>query len=189
MIRQIAAVAVILSTTAAMAQVAATPSPGAASKTAKAAPAPAAKATRKPVAPPPVEAPLPPSEGEQNAAASMVHFGDYDCEFKQTVKVTMNPKYDGYIDVAFGKQRYTMKPVLSTTGALRLEDVKGETLMLQIAYKSMLMDVKAGHRLVDECVHEKQALAKKAAEGVPQQALLTGEPAATSVNATAAVSR
>ena len=183
MIRQIAAAAVILSTTAAMAQVAAKPPSVTPSKPAKAA------ASRKPVAPPPVELPLPPSEGEQNAAASMVHFGDYDCEFKQTVKVSMNPKYDGYIDVTFGKYRYTMKPVLSTTGALRLEDVKGETLMLQIAYKSMLMDVKAGHRLVDECVHEKQALAKKAAEGVPQQALLTGEPAATSVNATAAVSR
>ena len=186
MIRHIAAAVVILSTTAAMAQVAPQPpsvAPSKASKPAKAA------APRKPVAPP-VEAPLPPAEGEQNAAASMVHFGDYDCEFKQTVKVAMNPKYDGYIDVTFGKQRYTMKPVLSTTGALRLEDVKGETLMLQIAYKSMLMDVKAGHRLVDECVHEKQAMAKKAAEGVPQQALLTGGPAATSVNAaTAAISR
>ena len=150
------------------------------------------KAARKPApkAAAPAEAPLPPAEGEQNAAASMVYFGDYACEFDQSVKVSMNPKYDAYIDVVFGKQHYTMKPVLSSTGALRLEDVKGQTMMLQIAYKSMLMDVKAGHRLVDECVHEKQALAKKAAEGVPQQALLTGEPAAASVNpGAAAVSR
>ena len=58
------------------------------------------------------------------------------------------------------------------------EDVKGQTLMLQIAYKSMLMDVKAGRRLVDECVHETQALAKKAAEGQPSQGLMSSEPAA-----------
>ena len=56
------------------------------------------------------------------------------------------------VDVVFGKNTYTMKPVLSSTGAVRLEDVKGKTLMLQIAYKSMLMDTQAGRRLVDECV-------------------------------------
>jgi hypothetical protein len=46
--------------------------------------------------------------------------------------------------------------VLSSTGALRLEAVKGNTLLLQIANKSMLMDQKAGRRVVDGCVHEKQ---------------------------------
>jgi hypothetical protein len=174
MIRRLAAAAALLLSCAAMAQ-------SAGSAAAPATRPAVAKAPAKPVkkvAPAPVEVPLPPSEGEQNAAASMVHFGDYDCEFKQSVKVTMNPKYDGYIDVTFGKMKYTMKPVLSTTGALRLEDVKGQTMMLQIAYKSMLMDVQAGRRLVDECVHEKQAMAKKAAEGVPAQALLANEPAA-----------
>ena len=136
---------------------------------------PVAKSTkaRKP-APPPSEVPLPPAEGEQNAAAAMVHFGDYACEFSQTVQVGMNPKYDGYIDVQFGRQRYTMKPVLSSTGALRLEDVKGQTLMLQIAHKSMLMDVKVGRRLVDECMHEKQVLAKQAAEGQAPTSLMGG---------------
>jgi hypothetical protein len=93
----------------------------------------------------------------------------------------MNPKYDGYVDVTFGKQKYTMKPVLSSTGALRLEDVKGQTLMLQIAYKSMLMDVKAGRRLVDECVSEKQRQAKAAAAGQPSTGLMgDGAAAATS---------
>ncbi|MBN8486689.1 MAG: hypothetical protein J0M20_03000 [Burkholderiales bacterium] len=131
---------------------------------------PAAKAVaakKKPA--PPVEAPLPPSTGEQNAAAAMTMFGDYACEFKQTVTVAMNPKYDGYIDVSFGKRTWTMKPVLSSTGALRLEDVKGQTLMLQIAHKSMLMDTKIGQRLVDECQHEKQLEAKRAYEAQQAQ--------------------
>ena len=131
-----------------------------------------AKRPAKPLPKPPVEVPLPPADGAQAAAASMIHFGHYDCEFNQNVDVAMNPKYDGYIDVAFGKQKWTMKPVLSSTGALRLEDVKGQALMLQIAYKSMVMDVVAGRRLADECVHEKQAAAKKAAEGQAPQGLM-----------------
>ena len=71
-------------------------------------------------------------------------------------------KAPGYIDVKFQKAVYTMKPVQSSTGALRLEDVKGKTLWLQIANKSMLMDVKAGHRIVDGCTHasQREAMAK-----------------------------
>jgi len=136
----------------------------------------AVKVAKKPAAP--TEAPLPAAGGEQNAAAAMIHFGAYVCEFKQPLQVAMNPKNDGYIDVTFGKQRYTMKPILSNTGALRLEDVKGQTLLLQIAYKSMLMDVKAGRRLVDDCVHEKQLMAKMAAEGKPQESMFSADTAA-----------
>lgn len=105
-----------------------------------------------PAAPPP----LPAAAGEQIAAASLTLFGTYACEFSQTVQVGLNAKNEGYIDVAFGKQSWIMKPVLSSTGALRLEDVKGRILMLQIANKSMLMDTQVGHRIVDECIHEKQ---------------------------------
>lgn len=121
-----------------------------------------------------VEPTLPTAEGEQLAAAAMTHFGDYQCEQSKSVQVAMNPKFDGYIDVLFGKQRWTMKPVLSSTGALRLEDVKGQTLMLQIAHKSMLMDVKVGRRLVDECVHEKQAQAKAESQGQPAAPSMMG---------------
>lgn len=131
---------------------------------AKARPAKAAKA----------EPTLPAAEGEQLAAAAMTHFGDYQCEQSKAVQVAMNPKFDGYIDVLFGKQRWTMKPVLSSTGALRLEDVKGQTMMLQIAHKSMLMDVKVGRRLVDECVHEKQAQAKAEAQSQPAAPSMMG---------------
>ena len=132
----------------------------------------AAKA--KPVKAAKAEPPLPTAEGEQLAAAAMTHFGDYQCEQSKSVQVAMNPKFEGYIDVLFGKQRWTMRPVLSSTGALRLEDVKGQTLMLQIAHKSMLMDVKVGRRLVDECVHEKQAQAKAEAQGQPAAPSMMG---------------
>lgn len=141
----------------------------------------APKAPAKP-APKPAELVLPEPDVDQAAAATLVNYGDYACEFNQTVEITPSQKHAGYVDVGFGKLRYIMKPVLSGTGALRLEDVRGQTMLLQIAFKSMLMDVQAGRRLVDECVHEKQAAARKAYEGSQGAAntgLLSGTPAGT----------
>jgi hypothetical protein len=126
---------------------------------------------------PPAPPPLPAAPGEQMAAASMAHYGSYNCEFSQTVEVGLNAKNEGYLDVKFGKQAWIMKPVLSSTGALRLEDVKGRILMLQIANKSMLMDTQAGRRLVDECLHEKQRDFVKAAAAAETAAT---QPAAAS---------
>lgn len=122
-----------------------------------------AKPAAKKGAPAKVEKALPAADQAQLDAAERTHFGPYECEFKQSIDVALNPKNAGYVDVKFGKAVYTMKPVLSSTGALRLEDVTGKTLLLQIANKSMLMDVKAGRRLVDNCVHEKQRAAAEAA--------------------------
>ncbi|MBX3624779.1 MAG: hypothetical protein KF892_07195 [Rhizobacter sp.] len=117
-------------------------------------------AAKKPAA---AEKPLPQADQAQLDAAERTHFGNYDCDQKQTIDVSMNPKNPGYVDVKFKKDTWTMKPSVSSTGALRLEDVKGRTLLLQIANKSMLMDTKAGRRLVDSCVHEKQRAAAEAA--------------------------
>lgn len=136
-----------------------------AAKTDKAAPAKSAgaKSSRKTAAKtPPPPPPMPEANEEQLEAAKQAYLGDYDCEFKQTVHIAPNLKHAGYIDVAFKKDVLTMKPVLSSTGALRLEDVTGRTLMVQIANKSMLLDVKAGQRLVDECVHPEQRAAIEA---------------------------
>ena len=104
----------------------------------------------------PAAAALPAATPEQMAAAERTLVGPYACEFNQSVMVEPSPKSPGYIDVKHQKAVYTMKPVLSSTGALRLEDVKGGTLFLQIANKSMLMDTKAGKRLVDACIHDSQ---------------------------------
>jgi hypothetical protein len=125
-----------------------------ASASAMAQTAPAAKPAAGKKAP--AEKPLPAADQAQLEAAERTHFGPYECDLKQSIDVSMNPKAPGYVDVKFGKKVFTMKPVLSSTGALRLEDVKGVGLLIQIANKSMLMDTKAGKRLVDACVHEKQ---------------------------------
>lgn len=159
-----------------------TPAPAAKPTTAKPAPKPAARPAAKPsakaapkaAAAKPVDAPLPAATGEQIAAAALTHFGPYDCDFGQKINVGLNERNEGYVDVQLGKQTWVMKPVLSSTGALRLEDVRGRTLMLQIANKSMLMDVAAGRRLVDECVHEKQRAAMASATAPVAAGLLAG---------------
>ena len=69
----------------------------------------------------------------QLAAAERVFYGTYLCEFDKSVQVSSIPKFPGYAELRFGKSVYVMKPVASETGAIRLEDVKGETLVVQIA--------------------------------------------------------
>ena len=118
-------------------------------------PAPA-KVTKK--APPKAAepAPLAAATPEQVEAAERVYYGLYDCEFKQTIDITASQTHPSYVDVKHGKAAYLMKPVLSSTGAIRLEDVRGDTLMVQIASKSMLLNVKTAQRIVDDCVSPKQ---------------------------------
>ena len=97
------------------------------------------------------------ADQEQLLAASQAYYGPYDCEFKQTLSVARHA-IDGYVIVTFSSKAYTMKPVRSSTGALRLEEVgNGSMLMVQIPAKSMLMDTARGRRIVDACVHETQA--------------------------------
>jgi len=93
---------------------------------------------------------------EQVKAAELVYYGKYDCEFNQTVDIAQSPKYPAYVMVKHNKGEWLMKPVLSSTGAIRLEDVRGETLMVQIATKSMLLNTMTAHRIVDDCVSPKQ---------------------------------
>ncbi len=140
---------------------------------------PASKAAKKP----PVVV-LPAADNEQLEAAKLVYYGHYECELKQIVDITENAKDAGYVDVKHGKALYVMKPVLSSTGALRLEDVKGQTLMVQIANKSMLLDVKAGHRIVDDCISPKQhELIEAAAKAKEAAAAASAASAATPASA------
>jgi hypothetical protein len=98
----------------------------------------------------------PEASPEQVLAAEQVYYGIYDCEDRQKLNVVKNAKYAAYVDVKQGKTTYLMKPVSSPTGATRLEDLRGDTLLVQIANKSMLMNVKRGQRIVDGCTNDQQ---------------------------------
>lgn len=123
---------------------------------ARKAPAKNAKARAKPAAAAAVEVPPPPASEDQLRAAEQVQYGELACEFHQKVDVKMNSQAPGYVDVAFGKQAWLMKPVLSPTGAVRLEDHKGTALLVQIADKSMILNTRSGQRLVDDCQSAEQ---------------------------------
>ncbi len=132
----------------------------AAAQTAAPAAKPAAKTAAKSAAPAATpkkpEMIIPEAYPEQVKAAEMVYYGKYECEFNQTVDIEQSPKYSSYVTVKHNKGEWLMKPVLSSTGAIRLEDVRGETLMVQIATKSMLLNTMTARRIVDDCISPKQ---------------------------------
>lgn len=103
---------------------------------------------------------LPEATAEQLQAAERVLLGRYRCEFGKSVSVDRNKVNAGYFDLKFGNKTWLMKPSVTETGTVRLEDLKGTTMLLQILTKSMLMDRQAGHRLVDGCVHDVQRAAE-----------------------------
>jgi len=114
---------------------------------------------------------------EQKAAAERVLYGKYQCDGGKFITVSRDTANAGYVKLDLAKQSWTMKPVLSSTGAVRLEDVKGNTLLLQILTKSMLMDTKSQRRLVDGCAHETQKAAEEELKKNPRPSTMSDAPA------------
>ena len=113
---------------------------------------------------------------EQLVAQERVLTGAYNCEFGQSIVVKHNEANPGYVDLTLGKQKWLMKPVLSATGATRLEDVRGQALLVQILTKSMVLDTRTGKRLVDACVHEVQRKAEADLAAQPARASIFDAP-------------
>jgi hypothetical protein len=101
----------------------------------------------------PQEAPLP---ADQLSIAEKVHVGHLPCELGASVRMTADERSPGYFNLQGNGYKYRMRPVTTSTGAIRLEDEKAGAVWLQLANKSMLMDQKKGRRLADECVHPDQ---------------------------------
>jgi len=123
------------------------------------------------------EVKLPEAAPDQEKAAELVYYGVHECEFNQSVNIIASTTHQFYVDVKHGKKTWLMKPVLSTTGAVRLEDVKGKTLLVQIASKSMLLNVKSRHRIVDACISPRQRELLEAAKTSKPADVTEGEAA------------
>lgn len=159
-------------------------SASAAEATKAAADAPKAAKPAKPVRKPPTKkeieqmqakrlAPLPEATPEQMEAARRVHIGRYICEFDKMLGVDANDTNLGYFSIRHGNKVWVTRPVLSSTGAIRLEDVDNQVLLVQIRTKSMLLNTKTGERIVDACVHEIQREAEEELRrNPPEPALL-----------------
>ena len=91
--------------------------------------------------------------------ANRVMTGTAQCEFEQKVSVERVDGRPGVFKVGFKNASYTMVPQETTTGAVRLEDRKAGVMWLQIPAKSMLMNSKAGQRMVDGCTQNAQRAA------------------------------
>ena len=95
--------------------------------------------------------------------AARVLTGTAQCEFDQQVNLEALAGRPGVFKLSFNKLSYTMLPQETTTGAVRLEDRKAGVVWLQIPTKSMLMNHKLGHRMVDACTQAEQRIAVEAA--------------------------
>ncbi len=109
---------------------------------------------------------------EQLTLADRVALGKMPCELSAFVHVKPDPSGPGRFILEAGKQRFYMVPVVSLTGALRLEDQRAGAVWIQLGNKSMLMDQKAGRRLADACVSAEQAIVAKELERNPAPSLL-----------------
>ncbi|HRM00878.1 MAG TPA: hypothetical protein PLE22_15700 [Acidovorax sp.] len=119
------------------------------------------------------EAALTPAE---LAIAERVHTGRIPCELGASVTVSADTASPGRFHVEGKGFKYYMTPVATTTGTVRLEDIKGGAVWLQIANKSMLMNQKLGQRLADECMSPEQTLVAEAIKKNPPPSVLDAAP-------------
>lgn len=113
-------------------------------------------------------------EQERVVVADQVHTGRMTCELGNFVTVTADPQNAGAFVVQLKQHKFHMVPVVSSTGAIRLEDAHAGAMWLQLANKSMLMNSKIGQRMADECQSPDQAAVAQAMKLAPPQSLLEG---------------
>lgn len=89
--------------------------------------------------------------------ARQVHVGTMLCEGGVLVHVQPQ-EAAGFFELEYKKLRYRMHAVESQTGAVRLEDRVHELMWLQLSDKSMLMSLRRGTRLADDCAGNEQAV-------------------------------
>lgn len=111
--------------------------------------------------------PVAPLSDAEQAIAANVHVGELPCELGQKVSLRADPNTPGYFHMSLKGERFHMRPVQSSTGAVRLEDTAQGAVWIQLANKSMLMSQKQGRRLADECASPEQQAAAVALKANP----------------------
>lgn len=109
------------------------------------------------------------------AVAERVDTGVMPCELGTFIKLESDPAMPGYFNVTGKNFRYRMVPVITSTGAIRLEDREAGTVWLQLANKSMLMNQKVGRRMADECMSPAQISHANHMKMNPTRGLLEGD--------------
>ena len=111
---------------------------------------------------------------QQDIVADQVHTGRMVCELNNFVTVMPDPQSSTRFIVRIQKHTFHMTPVVSSTGAIRLEDAQAGAMWLQLSNKSMLMNSKLGQRMADECQSPAQMAVAEAMKLAPPPSLLDG---------------
>jgi hypothetical protein len=98
-----------------------------------------------------------PLTSAQAAIVPHVYTGQQACEAGVSVTLTPDANASGYFNVAVKNRMYHMYPVVTLSGAVRLEDPREGAIWLQMTNKSMMMNQKTGSRLADDCINPAQA--------------------------------
>jgi hypothetical protein len=98
----------------------------------------------------------------QLSMADRVLTGVANCEFKEKVDIEKIEGHSGNFKLTFDRKTYIMVPEETTTGAIRLVDTGGAVVWVQIPIKSMLMNQREHHRMVDDCQEDEQRIAVNA---------------------------
>lgn len=98
----------------------------------------------------------------QLGIAARVLTGHAECELNRSVEVQPLAEKAGYFQVRFNNVSYVMVPEETTTGAVKLIEKRTGVIWLQIPTKSMLLNSREGHRLVDACTLAEQRAALSA---------------------------
>lgn len=128
-------------------------------------------AAARQVAPVQATVDLPLSETEL-ALASQVLVGTKPCQMGQSVSIEPDIQQPGYFRLTAGAHSYRVRPVETSTGAVRLEDKEQGAVWIQLPQKSMLMNQQLGRRIADECASPVQRAAAEAALANPAPHLL-----------------
>jgi hypothetical protein len=130
---------------------------------------PASRAVPTVQVPAPADTPL---TDRELAMAAKVYVGAKSCELGQSVQIDPISDAPGHFQLRMGGQSYRMRPVETTTGAVRLEDRHQGAVWIQLSNKSMLMSQRLGRRLADECANAVQKAAADAMKLNPAPLLL-----------------
>jgi hypothetical protein len=130
---------------------------------------PAAKSAKKPAAAKPAPEAETASSPDDNLSTGQLTMADRvltgvsQCEFNQKVTIEPVAGHAGNFKLTFDKHTYVVQPKETTTGAILLIDKAGTIEWVQIPKKSMLMNQKEHHRMVDNCQADEQRIATQAA--------------------------
>jgi len=116
----------------------------------------------------PADTPL--SEREQ-ATAALVHVGSKTCAMGRSVRIEADAQEPGFFHLSTERQRYRLRPVETSTGAIRLEDRAQGVVWLQLANKSILLNQRQGRRLLDDCANAVQQAVAAAMQRNPGPSL------------------